>query len=466
MQFKYFLLPYCLILVFCVSFLFAETTEEGKIKIAIMKFQLRGDATEKEVEVFSEFIRSKIEETKVFSVIERGQVDDLLEEHSIQLSGIVDTGNTENLIEFGRISAVRMLLIGTIGRLYGQVIITVRLVNAESGEVVFANTLYSPKEKILGNIKRLASEIADNGLLFRTQVTLEDIEASIKDKKYRTALQRIQRFMDTNNQIDENILERRRFVEAELAEKNLKEAGKALRRKYFREAQDLINEAIILDGKEKYYQYRDKIIEKQEEYQRREASRLERKKQKMQEDQAKVEAGYLNFWDQLDQYYNNITASGFHLGTSTGIEVSEQYALGSLFSWWGGEFLYIGECRGLNDFVNNIWYGGIHGRYQDVGNGYYALALRPYLSPFVGFNIQIANLILNLGADVGAVINLNNLIPKGYELGMAVGVMAVAEFKFLKSLGLFSALKVDYEWIFDPGYRREIMPRLIAGIVF
>ncbi len=181
MQFKYFLLPYCLILVFCVSSLFAETAEEGKIKIAIMKFQLRGDATEKEVEVFSEFIRSKIEETKVFSVIERGQVDDLLEEHSIQLSGIVDTGNTENLIEFGRISAVRMLLIGTIGRLYEQVIITVRLVNAESGEVVFANTLYSPKEKILGNIKRLASEIADNGLLFRTKITLEDIEASIKD---------------------------------------------------------------------------------------------------------------------------------------------------------------------------------------------------------------------------------------------------------------------------------------------
>lgn len=47
---------------------FSDENQNEKIKIAITDFQQRGDATKDEVEVLSEFIRSKIVETGVFNV--------------------------------------------------------------------------------------------------------------------------------------------------------------------------------------------------------------------------------------------------------------------------------------------------------------------------------------------------------------------------------------------------------------
>ena len=447
--------------------IFSDENQNEIIKIAITDFQQRGDATENEVEVLSEYIRSKIVETGVFEVIERSQLKNLISESAIQGTGLTSASNVDDIIKYGEINAVKMLLLGTVGRLYDQVIITVRLVNAETGGITFSNTLYSSKEDIYPNIKKLASEIADNGLLSITKVNMTDIENDIENKKFRKALQKIKRYMDSEENINRtSVLELKKEVEKSLAEQNFVESKKYLRKKYYREALDLINEAIILKGSEQYYQFRDKIMEDQEASSRKDAIRLERIKQQQEKDKLESEAGYLSFSELASLYYQNISASGFHLGVVTGVEISEKNVVSNLYEWWGGEFIYLGKLTGLNDFVDQIWYGGLLVNRKNEGGGYYSLGVQPWISPAFGFNLQIWNLLINMGLDLGGIVNLNNLVSGGVELGFSTGAMAMAEVKFLKSLGLYLTLKVDYEWILDPIFHSGLSARLSAGVTF
>ncbi|MEA1911997.1 MAG: CsgG/HfaB family protein [Spirochaetota bacterium] len=453
------------VFIFFISVIVSGAQENSKVKIAIMDFQKRGEATENEVDALSEVIRSTIGETSVFEVVERSQLNKLLSESKFQKTGLTDTSDAADYAEFGKIAAVKMLLIGTVGSLYGHVIITVRLVNAETGSIIFNNTLISLEEDILGNIKRFASEIADKGLLFGREVTREEIENDIEEDNYRRALLKIERYIESKS-VDTEMLELKLSVEVSLSEENYKTAKKYLRKEYYREALDLINEAIILSGREQYYQFRDKIIEEQEEYSRKEAIRLDRIKQQQAKEKLESEAGYLSFSELASLYYQNITASGFHLGLVTGAEISEKNEISNLYEWWGGEFIYLGKVSELNDFVDQIWYVGLQINRKDEGEGYYSFGIQPWISPAFGFNLQIWNLLLNMGLDAGGIVNLNNLIPGGVELGFSAGAMALAEFKFFKSLGLYLSLKVDYEWIFDPVFRMGPSARLSAGLAF
>lgn len=140
LSYRFIKLLFAILLIF-LPLLETAAQDSSRIKIAIMDFQKRGEATDNEVDALSEVIRSTIGETSVFEVVERSQLNKLLAESKFQMSGITDTSNAEDYAEFGKIAAVKMLLIGTVGSLYGHVIITVRLVNAETGSIIFNNTL-------------------------------------------------------------------------------------------------------------------------------------------------------------------------------------------------------------------------------------------------------------------------------------------------------------------------------------
>ena len=80
MQIVYRFVLMLLLLIIVLPGAYSDERQNEIIKIAIMDFQQRGDATENEVEVLSEYIRSKIVETGVFEVIERSQLKNLMSE--------------------------------------------------------------------------------------------------------------------------------------------------------------------------------------------------------------------------------------------------------------------------------------------------------------------------------------------------------------------------------------------------
>ncbi len=88
MQIIYRFILMLLLLIIVLPGVYSVERQNEIIKIAIMDFQQRGDATENEVEVLSEYIRSKIVETGVFEVIERSQLKNLMSESAVQGTGL------------------------------------------------------------------------------------------------------------------------------------------------------------------------------------------------------------------------------------------------------------------------------------------------------------------------------------------------------------------------------------------
>ena len=104
----------------------------AKIKIAVMNLDPK-NTTEDTASLISDMLRNDMFEMGKYSVVERSSIDKIIKEQSLQKSGC---SSTECAVEVGRLLNVQQILIGTVGRLGEQYLITVRLVDVETGELL------------------------------------------------------------------------------------------------------------------------------------------------------------------------------------------------------------------------------------------------------------------------------------------------------------------------------------------
>ncbi|MEW6556854.1 MAG: CsgG/HfaB family protein [Elusimicrobiota bacterium] len=135
-----------------------EQEMKQKLRIAVLLFS---DADiksyrEKNIgKVVSNILIRKLVNTKKFKVIEREQLDKILQEHKLKLSGVIDQ---ESRLELGKILDVELLLIGKVIEFevgyketgfvmemqerIGKVRLEGRLVDVNTGEIVCAGEGY------------------------------------------------------------------------------------------------------------------------------------------------------------------------------------------------------------------------------------------------------------------------------------------------------------------------------------
>ena len=142
------LLPFSL---FCACRLcatpgFAETAR--KIPIAVMPLQSRTLDAE-ELDVLSSTLASELVSTGTVRVMERSQMEKILQEQGFQKSGACD--GSECAVEIGRILTVERILLGSVGHFGSAYSLSLRMVDVQSGEVVrsISKTLEGPQESIL-----------------------------------------------------------------------------------------------------------------------------------------------------------------------------------------------------------------------------------------------------------------------------------------------------------------------------
>jgi len=90
----------------------------------------------------SDLIRSEMVKSGYFTVLERGQMNEILKEQGFQQTGCTDSSCA---VQIGKIVSARKILIGEINRLRNTYLITIRIVDVEKGV-----SEYSAKEKALG----------------------------------------------------------------------------------------------------------------------------------------------------------------------------------------------------------------------------------------------------------------------------------------------------------------------------
>jgi len=126
------------------------------VHVAVDDLSPRG-VTTSDAEILGDRLRAELLATGSFRVMERGQMDQILKEQSFQKSGSCD--QSECAVEIGKLLAVDRMIVGSVGKLGELYTIQARILDVQTGEIVFsANQDY--EGKIEGLLSKSLPELA------------------------------------------------------------------------------------------------------------------------------------------------------------------------------------------------------------------------------------------------------------------------------------------------------------------
>ncbi|MDZ7794920.1 MAG: CsgG/HfaB family protein [Spirochaetia bacterium] len=151
-----------------------------QVSVAVFDLAVTGNMEKDNAVSLSNLLQAAIKENAVFDVVERDRLQDVQQEQMRQLSGGI-----EEAVEIGKMHAAQQLLIGSVGKLFDNIVITVRLVETETGRIIAADTIYTDKQFIETDIKKLAVRLATKSLDYTRPISMELINVEIEQENFQ-----------------------------------------------------------------------------------------------------------------------------------------------------------------------------------------------------------------------------------------------------------------------------------------
>jgi hypothetical protein len=126
----------CLIVLGCAY----SSVHADKPIIAVVDFQPKNVSRIISIAV-SDLVRSEMIKTGAFTMIERSQMDEILKEQGLQMSGCTDTSCA---VKVGRLISAKKILVGEVTGIGESIVTTIRILDVEKGTAEFAATEKSP----------------------------------------------------------------------------------------------------------------------------------------------------------------------------------------------------------------------------------------------------------------------------------------------------------------------------------
>lgn len=98
---------------------------------AVLDFDYK-NVTKDDATIITDFFRSELIKTKKFNVLDRSNINKILQEHKLQTTGLTDT---EGTVEIGKLLNVQYVFIGTFSKLDNTFMLTVNMVNIKTGKI-------------------------------------------------------------------------------------------------------------------------------------------------------------------------------------------------------------------------------------------------------------------------------------------------------------------------------------------
>lgn len=106
--------------------------------LAVMDFKAAGGVSSGLAQAASEVLRANVVKTKLFTVVERNNIDKILKEQAFQKSGCTDTSCA---VQIGQLLAASKVLMGTVTRLTGRYQVALQIIDVEKSQVEFSETV-------------------------------------------------------------------------------------------------------------------------------------------------------------------------------------------------------------------------------------------------------------------------------------------------------------------------------------
>lgn len=146
----------------------------------------------------SELLRTELFKTGYFSIMERSQMEKLMEEQKFHLSGATAD---EDIVKIGQLLVVQYFVVGSINRLGAVYIINIRFVDVEKGKLVAADTVeIKSEEEMSGAVRSIARKITDftpiRGKVVRVRGNEVIVSLGSQDRIETGTLLRVQRLAE------------------------------------------------------------------------------------------------------------------------------------------------------------------------------------------------------------------------------------------------------------------------------
>lgn len=116
---------------------------QKETSIAVAGFSYPNDRRAQILDLLSEYALVSMAGVDKLKVIERGKLDTILKEQELELCGLIDTSKA---IRVGRLSAAQWILTGTVIDMPESLVVFVRVIDVESGEIVTVSEVLLAKE--------------------------------------------------------------------------------------------------------------------------------------------------------------------------------------------------------------------------------------------------------------------------------------------------------------------------------
>ena len=162
-----------------VSFLFlCNLYSQDKPNIAVSELSGKG-ISGMDASIVSDFLREALVNTMKFKVLERSNMEQILAEQKFQISGCT---SEECAVKLGRLLNVQRVIVGSVSKLDVMYYVSIRMVDVEKGEIVYADSGETDSMKELRGIcNQLAGRLAEFEVT-KTKVTPEVPKPKIIEK--------------------------------------------------------------------------------------------------------------------------------------------------------------------------------------------------------------------------------------------------------------------------------------------
>lgn len=116
-----------------------------KMRLAVMDMETAG-VSQDTGSIVSDLLRTELFKTGLFELVERGQIQQVLSEQQMQLSGV--TGDAYS-VKLGELLSADKVLVGKVGKLGNAYIINARIIDVERGIMEFGESTEVPSESQL-----------------------------------------------------------------------------------------------------------------------------------------------------------------------------------------------------------------------------------------------------------------------------------------------------------------------------
>lgn len=435
--------------------LWGQSSSADIINIAIPDLTVLTGMEDGEAQLISSEIRSFIEGSGVFNVVERNQLDKVVEAKN---SNVV-TGRAEETLA---LEGVDQLLYGTIGKLYGKIVITLKLTDLATGTVLFSTNSNFPQEDVHREAERLVADLTRKASYRLREITPEDIITANRRGEYLKVKDLLDVYRSQNdNFINEDLQKIAEKLDSNLADAYLEGAEEFKDDKNFEEALRMVGLAIAIRPEERAFQLRDEIEtarivyeKEQEEYRRLQLEAEAKRSEKRLRDLA------TDPFESFDTYYRVLRPGGVTLGADMMWFMDENY---SLPHEMGSVGIFCRAQRALNQDddkrgyfeVNHLGSIEMAVHYRTSGtepSGYFtidqnSLDLSISLSPYSSVSFKMMNLMVNTGLDLGGVLLMQNSFGGGMHMYPSLGISAEISLKVYKTMAL--SLRGRGEYLFD-----------------